>query len=41
MKKLIDHYPISPASAEKFTKSTCIEHLCTEKGLLEAIIEVV
>jgi len=40
MKKLIEHYPVSPASSEKFTKSSCIEHLCKEKGLLEALIEV-
>jgi len=39
MKKLIDHYPTSPATSEKFTKSSAIEHLCTEKNLLSLLIK--
>ena len=40
MKRLIDHYPTSPASAEKYTKGSCVDHLCKEKDLLEVIIKV-
>jgi len=38
MKKLIEHYSNSPASSEKFTKSSAIEHLCKEKNLLPILI---
>lgn len=38
MKKLIDNYPNSPSANEQYTKTSCLDHLVTEKGLLKALI---
>jgi len=41
MKKLIDQYPATPTSTERFTKRSCIEHLCSEKKLLTILMRVI
>lgn len=38
MKKLIDTYPSSPTATEQYTKTTCLDHLVSEKGLLKTLI---
>ena len=39
MKKLIDNYPSSPSATEQYTKSTCVDHLVAEKGLLKVLVD--
>ena len=38
MKKLIDNYPSTASATEQYTKTTCLDHLVAEKGLLKALI---
>lgn len=40
MKKLIDQFPTNPSASDKFSKKTCVDHLCTEKNLLNILMTV-
>lgn len=39
LKKLIDNYPSGPSVSEQYTKSSCVDHLVSEKGLLKVLIQ--
>ena len=40
MKKLIDNYPVSSFLSEKYTKSSIIDHLINDKGLVNILIKL-
>lgn len=39
MKKLIDNFPSTNSASEQYTKSSCLDHLVAEKGLLKILIQ--